>query len=130
MSAKKPRKTLKDPTALGFVYGEEPLKTEQSSPEPEKELEKTKDDQEEELEPVPTPSKATRKPRKQSEQTTGSFMSQIASKTVEKEPTVRITVDLPESLYQKLSVFCARTRTKKAEIIRGLLTEALQQLHD
>lgn len=46
----------------------------------------------------------------------------------EKEPTVRLTVDMPRSLHTKLSVLCAKTGRKKAEVVRFLLNEALEDV--
>jgi len=43
----------------------------------------------------------------------------------QKEATVRLTVDLTETQHRKLSILCARTGRKKAEIVRMLLSEAL-----
>jgi predicted DNA-binding protein len=45
--------------------------------------------------------------------------------TPDKEPVVRLTVDLPESMHRRLSILCARTGKKKAEVIRMLLNEVL-----
>lgn len=46
-----------------------------------------------------------------------------------KEATVRITVDLAESMHRKLSMLSARTGRKKAEIVRTLLEDLLQDVH-
>lgn len=43
-----------------------------------------------------------------------------------REPTIRLTVDLAESVHKKLSLLAARTGKKKAEIVRMLLDEALE----
>ena len=43
-----------------------------------------------------------------------------------KEPTIRFTADLPESIHRKLSILAARTGKKKVEIVRMLLIEALE----
>lgn len=48
----------------------------------------------------------------------------------EKEATVRLTVDLAESMHRRLSMLCARTGKKKAEVVRLLLEDALQDLED
>lgn len=45
-----------------------------------------------------------------------------------KELTVRFTVDLTESMHRKLSILAARTGKKKADIVRMLLDEALQEV--
>jgi hypothetical protein len=42
-----------------------------------------------------------------------------------KEATIRLTVDMPESMHRKLSLLSARTGKKKAVIVRLLLEEAL-----
>jgi KilA-N domain len=47
-----------------------------------------------------------------------------------KEPTVRLTIDLAESLHRKLSLLCARSGRSKADIVRMLLEEALQDVDD
>ncbi|MDY7022171.1 MAG: hypothetical protein SWJ54_12560 [Cyanobacteriota bacterium] len=44
---------------------------------------------------------------------------------VEREATVRITVDLPESLHKRLSIYCATSGNKKAELVRVFLDEYL-----
>lgn len=52
------------------------------------------------------------------------FISQIMVEE-EREPTIRLTVDLPESMHKRLSLLSARSGKKKAAIVRGLLNEAL-----
>ncbi len=47
-----------------------------------------------------------------------------------KETTVRLTVDLAESMHRKLSILAARTGKKKAEIVRTLLDAALQDVDE
>jgi hypothetical protein len=47
-----------------------------------------------------------------------------------KEPTIRLTVDLPESMHRKLSILAAQTGRKKAEIVRLLLDEALKEVKE
>ncbi len=42
-----------------------------------------------------------------------------------KEATIRLTVDMPESMHRKLSLLSARTGKKKAVIVRLLLEQAL-----
>jgi hypothetical protein len=56
------------------------------------------------------------------------LLSQLQTPT--KEATVRITVDLAESMHRKLSLLSARTGKKKAEIVRFLLDEALKNVED
>lgn len=61
----------------------------------------------------------------------------VASKTVmqkiteiptQKEAMIRFTVDLPESLHTKLSILAAKTKRKKSEIVRILISDALENL--
>ncbi len=47
-----------------------------------------------------------------------------------REPTIRLTVDLAESVHKKLSLLAARTGKKKAEIVRMLLDEALEDVDE
>ena len=56
------------------------------------------------------------------------LMSQLQQTNHPKEPTIRLTVDLPESMHRKLSVLAAKTSKKKVEIIRFLLDEALKDV--
>ncbi|AUB42341.1 Excinuclease UvrABC, nuclease subunit [Nostoc flagelliforme CCNUN1] len=43
---------------------------------------------------------------------------------------IRLTVDLPKSMHRKLSVLAAQTGRKKAEIVRLLLDEVLQDVEE
>lgn len=45
-----------------------------------------------------------------------------------KEPTIRLTVDLPISMHQKLSQIAYETGRKKAVIIRFLINQAFSKL--
>ncbi len=59
--------------------------------------------------------------------------SSILSKMLEpetKEATIRFTVDMPESLHRKLSIFAARSGKKKAEIVRVIVEDALNQVNE
>jgi hypothetical protein len=47
-----------------------------------------------------------------------------------KETTIRLTVDLAESMHRKLSILAARTGKKKSEIVRALLDAALQDVDE
>ena len=106
--AKKPRKALDDALAAEFVYG--------STEQPAAQLEPVSEAVEEPIEDQPA------QPTQNQEK--GSLMSRLME-TPEKEATVRITVDLPKSMHQKLSLLSARSGKKKAEIIRMLLTDIL-----
>ena len=46
----------------------------------------------------------------------------------DKEPTVRFTVDMSESLHRKLSILAARTGRKKVDIVRMLLEDGLKEV--
>lgn len=95
------RKPLDD-IAASFVYGENQP---QSEPEPEQ--------------PAPTP-------RTKPKQKESNLMSQLME-TPQKEPTVRLTVDMPESLHKRLSLLAARSGKKKADIVRMLLDDFLDE---
>lgn len=112
MSTKK-RKPLDDALASEFVYGK-------SQPEPQ-------DEQEPEQETVPVTKPAAEPTSTQP--TKSNLMSQLQP-TTPKEATVRLTVDLPESMHRKLSVLAAKTGRKKAEIVRFLLDEALKEVEE
>jgi hypothetical protein len=109
MTIRKSRKSLDDSLASEFVYG---------TPQPKNEP----------IEEMPTvevePAKKL-KPQKK-----GSVMSQLLESATEREATIRLTVDMPESMHRKLSMFCARTGKKKADVVRLLLDEALQDLDE
>jgi hypothetical protein len=45
-----------------------------------------------------------------------------------REPTIRFTVDLAESVHKKLSILAAKSGRKKAEIVRMLLDQALEDV--
>lgn len=122
MSTKKPRKSLDDALAREFVYGQkeqpqgEQIETQDSTqPEPEKEA-------------VPV-AKPAAKPTSTQESTKPNITSQLYS-TTPKEPTVRLTVDLTESMHRKLSMLAAKTGRKKVEIVRLLLDEALKEVEE
>lgn len=57
------------------------------------------------------------------------LMSQL-TRTTPREPTVRFTLDLTESMHRNLSVLAAKTGRKKAEIVRLLLDEALKEFEE
>jgi macrodomain Ter protein organizer (MatP/YcbG family) len=111
--AKKPRKALNDTLAAEFVYGATEGKDDKPAPTP-VEVEEAIDEQ---------LAKTTEK------QSRGNLMSRLME-APEKEATVRVTVDLPKSMHQKLSMLCARTGRKKVEIIRMLLDEALDEVNE
>lgn len=115
---KKTRKPLGDALAEQFVYGEIDKPVEPVEPiEP--------------IEPVePAPPPVTNAPNMKKEKTQTLDKSRESSlmnmlQTEPKEPTVRFTVDLSESMHRKLSILAAQTGRKKADIVRMLLDKAL-----
>jgi hypothetical protein len=120
MSTKK-RKPLDDALASEFVYGpkEQPHVKETET------QDSAKPSPEQETVPVAKP---VEKPTS-TKSTKSNLMSQLYS-TTPKEPTVRLTVDLTESMHRKLSLLAAKTGRKKAEIVRLLLDEALKEVEE
>lgn len=127
---KKRRKSLNDTLAKEFVYG--------SSPPPEPEPETKPPQQTAKPEPAPEPAEPEPKLEPTPEQpqlepkpkTTKklSLMDKLQAET--KEPTKRFTIDLAESLHRKLSLLSARSGRSKADIVRMLLEDALQDVED
>ncbi|MEA5595716.1 CopG family transcriptional regulator [Rivularia sp. UHCC 0363] len=111
----KKRKSLDDTLASEFVYGEKAVEPEPVTSEVEEEIIE---------EPEPPPKKTTAKTDKTKK---ASIISKLQQGS-EKEPTVRLTVDLPQSMHRKLSILAASTGKKKAEIVRLLLDEALEEV--
>jgi hypothetical protein len=107
MSTKKPRKSLQDTLASQFVYGSQEQSEEIAA-----------------LSTVPVPVQP--EPVKPSKET--DLMSKL--QTPAKEPTVRFTVDLSESMHRKLTMLAAKTGRKKADIVRLLLDEALGEVEE
>ena len=111
MTHKKSRKSLNDSLATEFVFGSQQATNQKN---------KTKDEPVV-VEPPTEPLSSASTPKK----------SRIMDKLMdspEKEPTVRFTVDLAESMHRKLSILAAKTGKKKAEIVRMLLDEALEDV--
>lgn len=120
----KKRKSLDDSLAHEFVYGKSALSSD-SPTQPTDDDETRVSPQENQLpekEKLPEPD-----PNKIIQSTKPSLMSQLQPEKP-KEATIRLTVDLPESMHQKLSMLAARTRRKKAEIVRYLLDEAFKDV--
>jgi plasmid stability protein len=79
-----------------------------------------------ELESTPTapmPEKPGSKPNKES-----SLMEKLQLEA--KEGTKRFTIDLRESVHRKLSILAAKTGRSKADIVRMLLDEALEDINE
>ncbi len=102
MNAKKPRKSLEDALAGEFVYGSQ--------------------------ERVQIPSPSTPPLTAEPQPKEPSLMSELQAPA--KELTVRLTVDMPESMHKKLSILAAKTGRKKADIVRFLLSGALKDIEE
>jgi len=87
-----------EPEAVNFVFGNKPTQEDAIAPSEE----------------------ATHKPKK------SRIMERIAMP--EKEPTIRLTVDMPHSMHTKLSILCAKSGRKKADVVRMLLEDALEDI--
>lgn len=98
----KPRKSLNDALATEFVYGEADNPVTENKPTPYNEKPQE------------------RKP---------SIMEKLLP-VESKEATKRFTVDLPESMHRKLSILSAKTGRSKADIVRTLLEDVLQNLNE
>jgi|688.fasta_scaffold181117_2 hypothetical protein len=128
MSSKKPRKSLDDALANEFVFGSTPPETEQ--PQVDNVAETISAPTTDSLSGVSLPEASAIIPTiTPSPQPKSSIMSQL-QQVPPKEATVRLTVDLTESMHRKLSMMAARTGRKKAEIVRFLLDEALQEVEE
>ncbi|MHC5717150.1 MAG: CopG family transcriptional regulator [Nostoc sp.] len=138
MTAKK-RKPLNDALAREFVYGESALRREvgaeassdpnfgKSLPNQETVDSDTQSETELILEQEPVPESILPvSPISAPQPAKFNLMSQLQQPS--KEPTIRLTVDLPESMHRKLSVLAAKTSRKKVEIVRLLLDEALKDV--
>ncbi len=124
MSPRK-RKTLDDSLAREFVYGEADAPEPTRSPEAQSESKPPTSEPAEDIEteaiatpqPAPSPSAVTKKV---------DIMAQL--ELPPKEATIRFTVDLSQTLHRKLSVVAAQTGRKKADIVRALLANALEDV--
>lgn len=125
MSTKKPRKSLDDALANEFVFGSTPTPPEIEQPQVDNVAE-TISAPTENNSSVVTQAIETITP---SPEPQPSIMSQL-QQVPPKEATVRLTVDLTESMHRKLSMLAARTGRKKAEIVRFLLDQALQEVDE
>jgi hypothetical protein len=127
VTTKKPRKSLDDTLANNFVYGDkasipavEPI-VDQVEP-----IVKTVGTVVDQVEPMVKAVATEEISTPISPQPPTSLMSRLMQNTPEKEPTVRLTVDLPQSTHKKLSILCANTGMKKVEVVRMLLDDALK----
>ena len=127
MTTKKPRKSLGDTLANNFVYGDkDPLPAAEPIVEQVEPIVKTVETVVYQVEPIVKAAARSEPSTPISLQPTTSLMSRLMQNTPEKEPTVRLTVDLPQSIHKKLSILCANTGMKKVEVVRMLLNDALK----
>ena len=127
MTTKKPRKSLGDTLANNFVYGDKaPLPAAEPIVEQVEPIVKTVETVVYRVEPIVKAAAIAEPSTPISPQPTTSLMSRLMQNTPEKEPTVRLTVDLPQSTHKKLSILCANTGMKKVEVVRMLLDDALK----
>lgn len=124
--SKKQRRSLDNDDAMSFVWGSDAAETTTSVDSTQVEPEDTAPEQ-----PPESPKQKTAKriTRTSTPKPKSSAMSRILE-TEEKEATVRLTVDMPKSMHQKLTMLSARSGKKKAEIVRLLLDEALADVSD
>ena len=128
MTAKKPRKSLGDTLANNFVYGDKAPIPAAETVEQVEPIVKTVETVVYRVEPIvkTVATEETSAPVSSPPQPPTSLMSRLMQNTPEKEPTVRLTVDLPQSMHKKLSILCANTGMKKVEVVRMLLDDALK----
>ena len=120
---KRQRKSLDDSLASEFVFGGDKPETE-AAPTPQVEAEEVTADSEESTSIAPIKEKArAREPKKEL-----SLMDKLQLEA--KEPTKRFTIDLRESVHRKLSILAAKTGRSKADIIRMVLDDVLQDVLD
>lgn len=101
------RKPLDETLVNEFVYGESSTKLQNNEIKDNKNSEKT-----------------DKSPKQKKENKT--IMDKIIENNDTKERTIRFTVDLPESLHTKLSILAAKSKRKKAEIVRILINDVLE----
>ncbi|HAJ61918.1 MAG TPA: hypothetical protein DCP31_23990 [Cyanobacteria bacterium UBA8543] len=121
MSPRKSRKSLDDILAQQFIYGE---KTQGTA----KELSLKQTSSKPPSEHLSPSSRKADAPLDATEKTPNNSPLMDKFQTPPKEATIRFTVDLPASMHRKLSLLAARTGKKKAEIVRVLLDEALENV--
>ena len=122
---RKKRKSLDDSLASEFVFGSDRPKETAPDIEPEVEEEFIA-----EAEPTPTtpmPEKPAKKSNKESNKES-SLMQKLQLEA--KEPTKRFTIDLRESVHRKLSILAAKTGRSKADIIRMVLDDVLEDVEE
>lgn len=118
MSSKRNRKSLDDALAQQFIYGEQPQETKEA----------TVPEETSPVQPLETFAEANSElPQASPTKISPNELLLIDKlKASPKEATIRFTVDLPQSTHRKLSLLAAMTSKTKAEIVRVLLNEALE----
>ncbi len=123
---RKKRKSLDDSLASEFVFGQD--KPEEAAPALLIESEPEAEEVTAEAEPTPTtPMSEKSEPAKKSNKES-SLMQKLQLEA--KEPTKRFTIDLQESVHRKLSILAAKTGRTKADIVRMLLNDALEDINE
>lgn len=118
----KKRKPLDDSLASEFVFGSD--REEETAPAPD--IEPEPEEVTAEIEPTniaPMSENSGSKPSKEL-----SLMEKLQVEA--KEGTKRFTIDLRESVHRKLSILAAKTGRSKADIVRMLLDEALEDINE
>lgn len=106
MNSKKQRRSLDDSLAADFVFGAQAPQSDR---------------------PTVAESPIEELPVDHPQPVRSAIMEKLMT-APEKERVIRFTVDLPESMHTKLSLLCARTGRKKADVVRMLLNEALAEV--
>lgn len=115
MSPPRERKSLDQSLEDAFVYGEPEQK-----PQPEPAIAKDKSEAK--------PAKQKAKPKAE-DNSIAALVSELQA-SLPTERTIRFTVDMPESLHKKLSVFAARSGRKKVDIVRAVLEAVLKDVEE
>lgn len=122
MSSKRSRKSLDDALAQQFIYGEEQQQTPPKEPTSLAQSAQSKLYSNEGDSALLAPGTSLNIKQKQQKKPSAITKFQAPPK----EPTVRFTVDLSQSIHQRLSLLAATTGMKKADIVRLLLNDALE----
>ena len=127
------RKPLNDALAQSFVYGTSEPNINEVKPDTTKSFEEQSSDKNKTNNTVRKPPVENRDtindlPKNKKKKKELSMIDKFQIKP--KEATKRFTVDLPESQHRKLSILAAKTGRTKADIVRMLLEEALEEISD
>jgi hypothetical protein len=114
----KKRKSLDDSLASEFVFGGDKPEAEAATPE-----EEVTTVESESISIAPMKDKPVERQSKEL-----SLMEKLQVEA--KEGTKRFTIDLRESVHRKLSILSAKTGRSKADIVRMLLDDALEDINE